>query len=217
MKKLFIVMALSILVLTSFVSLAQNKYSKEIFVLQESTPLRISIETYKQIDGWTPVILSLCGLDIFLWMDASGKVSEMQPVDSRSFAPLFFIDLGYPVLSSDQWSTELEVYEKNEIRTRFRALKTDIPVLLRLDRVQKSAEIFLGGYGTRLNPVEAAFMEIEPDLEELKLSGPQILVLPKLVYWQEIGTIYSTLFRGERFDLERSRIWGKRMERRRQR
>jgi len=217
MKKSFIVLALSILVLTSFVSLAQNKYSKEIFVLQESTPLRISIETYKQIDGWTPVVLSLCGLDIFLWMDASGKVSEMQPVDSRSLAPLFFIDLDYPVLSSDEWSTELEVYEQNEIRTRLKTLKSDIPVLLRLDRAQKSAEIFLGGYGTRLNPVEAAFMEIEPDLEELKLNGPQILVLPKLVYWQEIGTIYSTLFRGERFDLERSRIWGKRIERRRQR
>ena len=210
-------MALSILVLISFVSLAQNKYSKEIFVLQESTPLRISIETYKQIDGWIPVVLSLCGLDISLWMDASGNVSEMQPVDSRSFAPLFFIDLDYLVLSSDEWSTELEIYEQNKVRTRLQALKADIPVLLRLDRVQKSAEIFLGGYGTRLNPVEAAFMEIEPDLEELKLSGPQIQVLPKLVYWQEIGTIYSTLFRGERFDLERSRVWGKRIERRRQR
>lgn len=217
MKKSFIVMALSILVLISFVSLAQNKYSKEIFVLQESTPLRISIETYKQIDGWIPVVLSLCGLDISLWMDASGNVSEMQPVDSRSFAPLFFIDLDYLVLSSDEWSTELEIYEQNKVRTRLQALKADIPVLLRLDRVQKSAEIFLGGYGTRLNPVEAAFMEIEPDLEELKLSGPQIQVLPKLVYWQEIGTIYSTLFRGERFDLERSRVWGKRIERRRQR
>jgi len=210
-------MALSILVLTSFVSLAQNKYSKEIFVLQESTPLRISIETYMQINGWIPVVLSLCGLDISLWMDASGNVSEMQPVDSRSFAPLFFIDLDYLVLSSDEWSTELEIYEQNKVRTRLQALKADIPVLLRLDRVQKSAEIFLGGYGTRLNPVEAAFMEIEPDLEELKLSGPQIQVLPKLVYWQEIGTIYSTLFRGERFDLERSRVWGKRIERRRQR
>jgi len=217
MKKSFIVMALSILVLISFVSLAQNKYSKEIFVLQESTPLRISIETYKQINGWIPVVLSLCGLDISLWMDASGNVSEMQPVDSRSFAPLFFIDLDYLVLSSDEWSTELEIYEQNKVRTRLQALKADIPVLLRLDRVQKSAEIFLGGYGTRLNPVEAAFMEIEPDLEELKLSGPQIQVLPKLVYWQEIGTIYSTLFRGERFDLERSRVWGKRIERRRQR
>ena len=166
MKKSFIVMAVSILILTSFVSLAQNKYSKEIFVLQESTPLRISIETYKQKDGWTPVVLSLCGLDIFLWMDVSGKVSEMRPVDSRSFAPLFFINLDSAVLSSDEWSTELEIYEQNEIRIRLQALKADIPVLLRLDRVQKSAEIFLGGYRTRLNPVEATFMEIEPDLED---------------------------------------------------
>jgi hypothetical protein len=217
MKKSLIAMAAVTLALVSFVFSSQLKYETEIFALKDSTPLRISIETYMEKDGWTPVVLSVCGLDIFLWMDASGKVSEMQPVDSRSLAPLFFIDLDYPVLSSDEWSTELEIYEQNEIRIRLQALKADIPVLLRLDRAQKSAEIFLGGYRTRLNPVEATFMKIEPDLEELKLSGPQILVLPKLVYWQEIGTIYSTLFRGERFDLERSRVWVKRIERRRQR
>lgn len=217
MKKSLIGMAAVILALVSFVFPAQFKYETEIFVLQENAPLRISIETYKQEDGWTPVVLSLSGMDIFLWMDASGEVSELQSEVSRAFAPLFFIDLENLELSAEEWSIGLKIYEQNEVRTRLQALKSDIPVLLRIQHARKSAEIFLGGYRTKLNPVVAMFKEIEPDLEELRISGPQILLLPRLVYWREIGTIYSTLFRGERFNLGRSRVWGKRIERRKQR
>ena len=214
MKKSLIGMAAVILALVSFVFSAQLKYETEIFALQESAPLRISIETYKQKDGWTPVVLSLGGMDIFLWMDARGGVSDRQPEYSRAFAPLFFIDLENLELSSEEWSMGLRIYEQNEVRTRLQALESDIPVLLRIQRAQTSAEIFLGGYRTRLNPVAATFMEIEPDLEELRLSGPHVLVLPRLVYWQKVGTIYSTLFRGEGFNLGWSHIWGKRIERR---
>lgn len=217
MKKSLIGMAAVIIALVSFVFSTQLKYETEIFALQDSTPLRISIETYMEKDGWTPVVLSLGGMDIFLWMDASGKVSEMRWEDSGAFAPLFFINLDSAVLSSDEWSTELEIYEQNKVRTRLQGLELDIPILLRIQRAHKSAEIFLGGYRTRLNPVTVTFMEIEPDLEELRLSGPQILVLPRLVYWRKVGKIYSTFFRGERFNLGQSRIWGKRIERRKQR
>lgn len=92
MKQIFVFFLMVLISLSPMFSRNESYKPAETFMLHENAPISLSFENYKMKDGWTPVVLSVGGVDCLLWMDASGRVSEWREIQDHPFAPLCFID-----------------------------------------------------------------------------------------------------------------------------
>jgi len=180
----------------------------ETFTFRGKSTLHLNIETYKMTDdGWTPVLIFLKDLEIFLWMDADGRVAEMRDPESQSTHILFRIDAinrnlhvvnaQYPLISKGQ----------SAMRTHMSLLNTDLPLALRLDKMTNRASLLIGENSLDFIHIRAEFVEENTGRHELLLRGPGIHTLTRLIYMEDTGSIYSTCQRKGAVDLAQSRIW----------
>jgi hypothetical protein len=121
---------LTVVLLSCFSFTWQESYdTTQIFEIQGNNIIRLSIETYKEKDGWTPVVLSIGDLEVSLWMNTSGQVTEMQKDGFRPIHSVFTINLTtYEMLKINREREQVEFYigdsklKFNHISAEFREI-----------------------------------------------------------------------------------------------
>lgn len=180
----------------------------ETFTFRGKSTLHLNIETRKMTDdGWTPVLIFLKDLEIFLWMDADGRVAEMRDPDSQSTHILFRIDAINRNLLVGDSQHPLISKGQSAWRTRMSLLNTDLPLALRLDKMTNRASLLIGENSLDFLHIRAEFVEENTGSHELLLRGPGIRTLTRLIYMDDTGSIYSTRRHKGAVDLAQSRIW----------
>jgi len=114
--------------------------------LHSGSNLRISIETSRAREGWTPVTVSLAGTDVSLRMDGQGRVFPgwVARAGGRGI-PLFIIDIGGGIIQLEAQSHAILVYEQNAVRTRFMLAERVIELPLSLDGQGGGGALRFGG------------------------------------------------------------------------
>ena len=184
----------------------------ETFLLEEETPICLSFENYQRKDGWTPVVLSLGELQCLLWMDASGWVSELRETGAHFVEPVCIIDELAQTLGQDANTLYFEVYEQNQVRTRWRlspggTAGTAGTVAKKILFRESGIELNLGNLRLRLNHAAWDFQEFSPGLFQVQFHGPVMEVHQNLVYEKAAGIIYSTQEGNNRLTPGTSRTW----------
>jgi len=184
----------------------------ETFLLEEETPICLSFENYQRKDGWTPVVLSFGELNCLLWMDASGRVSELRETGAHFVEPVCFIDELAQSLGQDADTLYFEVYEQNQVRTRWRlspggAAGTAGTVAKKILFRESGIELNLGNLRLRLNHAAWDFQEFSPGLFQVQFHGPMVKVHQRLVYEKASGIIYSTQEWNNRLAPGTGRTW----------
>ena len=179
------------------------------FVIQGKNIIRLSIETYKEKDGWTPVVLSIGDLRISLWMDSNGQVTETQTDEYRPDRSVFTINLSTYEMRVGERNFHLIVSEQNRVRQRMSLFDKNIPVVLKINRDREQVEFYIGGGKLKLSAIRAEFREVDPGLYELGFESSIIHTMSRLIYWEISGNIYATDQRSGPVDLGTTQIWAK--------
>jgi hypothetical protein len=211
MKKnvVFVWIALLLLSLSPvFPGTGSNK-ATETFLLTEDSPICLSFESYKEKDGWTPVVLSLGELECLLWMDEAGRVTEMRESGGHSVEPVCSIDVLAQSLVKDADSLNFEVYEQNNIRTRWRLSPGEPagPAAKKILFREEGIDITLGNLGLRLNHAAWEFKELSPGVYRVEFHGPMVNMHRPLVYEKAAGIIYSNLGLDNELIRGQNRTW----------
>lgn len=206
-----IVFFLSVLLTFSpvFSRAVSNESAGETFVLEEGSFICLSFENYQKKDGWTPVVLSLGELNCLLWMDETGRVSELREFGAPLVEPVCFIDVTIQSLAKDAGTLYFEVYEQNSVRTRWRLSPGEPagPATKKIHFREGGIDLSLGNLGLRLNHAAWEFREISPGVCRVEFYGPMILGCRELVYEKAKGIIYSTHEMNNRLPTGQSRTW----------
>jgi hypothetical protein len=135
---------------------------RDLLYLQNGSGVRVSIETYRAKEGWTPVIVSVAGAEVSAAMDAKGRVfrNGADARDGRGL-PLFTIELEKGRILIGRESHATNVYEQNAVRTRLRLVEGAILMPLQLDARGAGGTLRFGGLGipvtvNRTNPPHTA-------------------------------------------------------------
>ena len=117
----------------------------DLVYLQNGSDVRISIETARATAGWTPVIVSVAGTDITVVMDSTGRVVQERAKgqDKRGLA-LFTVELekGRILLGSEAHA--VQVFEQDNVRTRFRIAEGVIQLPVRMAPTGKNGTLRFG-------------------------------------------------------------------------
>jgi hypothetical protein len=164
------------------------------FMLHENARIYLSFESYKMKDGWTPLVLSLDGIDCLLWMDASGNVSEGRETHGHGIAPLFFIDPLNLTLGKGADVLYFDVYEQNPTRSRWRLSSYETPgqMTKKIRFHREGIDFYMGNLWLPVHRVWCDFFEISPGLFRVQLNGPMATLHGCLIYEKATGIIYST-------------------------
>jgi hypothetical protein len=121
---------------------------RDLLYLQNGSGVRVSIETYRAKEGWTPVIVSVAGAEVSAAMDAKGRVfrNGADARDGRGL-PLFTIELEKGRILIGRESHATNVYEQNAVRTRLRLVEGAILLPLQLDARGAGGTLRFGGLG----------------------------------------------------------------------
>ncbi|MFC2156110.1 hypothetical protein ACFLRB_06450, partial [Acidobacteriota bacterium] len=136
--------------------------------------IRLSIESYKKKDGRTPVFLSIGELELALWLDKEGRVSERKEDNPHLLPPLFIIDFNTRQIRFAGEYFPFFISEQNRVRTRLRFIERDIQVRLELSRPAKWIHIFIGENRLPLNRLSGKIKTADSGGEELWLSGASV-------------------------------------------
>jgi hypothetical protein len=119
---------------------------RDLIYLQKGSDLRISIETYRAKEGWTPVIVSVAGAEVSAVMDEKGRVVQTwaKGLDKHGLA-LFTIELDKGRILLGREAHAILVYEQNPIRMRFRLADSVVQLPVRLDAMDKMGKLRFGG------------------------------------------------------------------------
>ena len=212
MKKNVVFFCIALLLLSLspvFPGTESNKAAAETFLLEEGTPICLSIESYQKKDGWTPVVLSVGELNCLLWMDEAGNVSELREPGGHLVQPVCSIDVLAQSLVKDADSLNFEVYEQNNIRTRWRLSPGEPsgPAAKKIHFREGGLDFSLGNLGLRLNQAAWDFKELSPGVYQVQFQGPMVSVHRQLVYEKSSGIIYSTLGENNRLIPGHKRNW----------
>lgn len=192
-------------------SAAENDEGTEAFILLKDSPIFLSFETYKMKDGWTPVVLSVGELDVMLWLDASGRVTEMREPHGHVLDPVCFIDGSTRNLYKGADGLVFDVYEKNQVRTRWRLPSNETgdtltqKILFREGGI--GIDIHLGNLCMTLRHVYWNFQVMTPGFSRLQLNGPMVMTHQRLIYEKSTGVIYSTPLWHKPFMSKHRRAW----------
>ncbi len=200
MKKLFVFILTTFFFLSSLQVFAfngtGNHHTDKSFQLVGDTPIAISFETYKAGEGWTPVVLSLGELQVLLWMDGYGKLSEMRETFNtvnRSSQGSWYINTSQQYLYQDDCTLRFEVYEENDIRTRWRLSPVNHSGALLKQIIFKEHGIELGIDNLRLQ-LRHVFWKLEektPGIFQVQLYGSIPVLQDELIYDEVEDIIYS--------------------------
>lgn len=186
-----------------------NKAVEETFLLEEGTPIYLSIESYQERDGWTPLVLSVGDVNCLLWMDEAGNVSEQRAPGDQLAVPVCSIDIQTQSLVKNADSLAFELYEQNNVRTRWRLSPGESmgPLTKKIHFREGGMDISLGNLGLRLNRAACDFRELSQGLYQVEFHGPMVNTHRQLVYEKAAGIIYSTLGENNRLIPGQNRTW----------
>jgi hypothetical protein len=184
----------------------------KIFEIQGNNIIRLSIESYKEKGGWTPVVLSIGDLEVSLWMNASGQVAEMQMDESRPVHSIFRINLSKYEMMIGKRNFNLIISEQNRVRQRMSLFNKNVPFVLKINREREQVEFYIGDSKLKFNHISAEFREIDPGMYELRFGPATVHTMSRLIYWETSGNIYATDQRSGPVDLEKSHIWAKKVD-----
>lgn len=191
-------------------ALAQ-KYSRagsQTFLFQGGPEIRMSIETYKEYQGWKPCLLLFGDLAIELKIGPSGGVYELQGGKDRLAEPLFTIDLVsrviiYPGATSSAGKghaglAAITITECDPMRTRILIPGNGLAATLTLEEDRQRAELCLFDGNLRL---PAMYMDTKPIMaaqSEIQLYGPTVS-LPCLLIHDRLGNAiyFNSRFGGD--------------------
>ncbi len=172
------------------------------FVIQEDGCVRLSIESYRERNGWIPVIISFGDLEVSASVNsgslatagAEHRISEML------FGDIYLL---------------FDIYKHNPVRTRMRLLDKNIPVTFKINRVEKQAAFYIGNRRLKLAPIRVMFTEIAPTtwLYELNFGGKDVYTYSRFIFDSSTGNIYSVCRSLNPLNLETSPIWAKKIDR----
>jgi hypothetical protein len=119
---------------------------RDLLYLQNGSGVRVSIETYRAKEGWTPVIVSVAGAEVAALMDEKGRVVQTwaKGLDKHDLA-LFTIELDKGRILLGGEAHAILVYEQNPIRMRFRLADSVVQLPVRLDAMSKMGKLRFGG------------------------------------------------------------------------
>jgi len=136
--------------------------------------IRLSVENYKKEGGRTPVFLSLGELELSLWLDKEGWVSERKEDNPHLLPPLFIIDFNTRQIRFAGEYFPFFIYEQNRVRTRLRLIEKEIPVYLELSRPAKEVHIFVGENRLPLSRISGQIKTADSGGKELWLTGAAV-------------------------------------------
>ncbi|MDQ1352707.1 MAG: hypothetical protein QG657_3013 [Acidobacteriota bacterium] len=180
----------------------------ETFLFSDRATVRISFEHYKMQEGWTPVVLSIGEINCLLRMDETGKVLEMREPGAPSAEPVCFIDVVTKSLRKEADSLYFDVYEQNNIRTRWRlsSTKTVGTVCQKiLFREKSGVDLYLGTLRLQLKQVAWDFKEFSPGLYHIQFHGSIMPGYQRLVYEKAVGKLHLTHEWDNKLILEQNR------------
>jgi len=186
-----------------------NEATAETFLLEEGSPICLSIENYQKKDGWTPVVLSLGELNCLLWMDEAHRVSELREPGDHLVEPVCYIDETTQGLRKGANTLYFDIYDQNQVRTRWilspggTAGIVPKKILFR----EGGIDLCLGNLRLQLNYVAWDFQELSPGLFQVQFHGPMVLKHRELVVEKAKGIIYSTHGRNNRLPTGQSHTW----------
>lgn len=183
----------------------------ETLSIQGKNRVLLSIESYKAKDGLAPVILSIRGLDVLLWMRESGRVTEMRGDEFHPTRPVFTIDSATGEMIVGERSFPLTISLQNKVRTRMSLLNENVPITVKIEREKKRVSLYIGNEKLELRRIRAEFIEVERGTYEIRFRGPEVHMRGRLVYMESSGEIYSTHDRLGPIDVGKSRLWAKKL------
>ena len=139
---------------------------------QNSSGLRVSIETFQAREGWTPVVVSLSGAEVIAAMDPSGRVFRTGAEARSGRGPTLFtieLDKGQVLLGREPHA--ISVFERNAVRTRFGLAEAAVLLPLELDKQGTAGTLRFGGLR-----IPAAVNRINPLRPAGKLGDPNVVV-----------------------------------------
>ena len=181
------------------------------FVIQGNNIIRLSIENYKEKDGWTPVVLSIGNLTISLRMNTNGQVTEIQMDEFRPAHSAFTINLTTYEMSVEERNFNLIISEQNRVRMRMSLFDQNVPIMLKINREREGVEFYIGDSKLNFNDISVEFREIDPGMYELRFGSEMEHTMSRLIYWDTSGNIYATDQRSGPVDLGKSHIWAKKV------
>jgi len=177
-------------VLALFIGVAPalaQKYStagSQTFLFQGEPEIRLSIETYKEYQGWKPCLLLFGDLAIDLEIGPSGGVYELQSGKDNLAEPLFTINLvsGVIILPGTSSSAgkgqaglaAITVTECNSMRTRILVPGNGLAATLTLEEDRERAELSLFGGSLRLPAMYMDTTPVTAAQSEIQLYGPSV-------------------------------------------
>jgi hypothetical protein len=160
-------------------------------------------------DGWTPVVLSIGGLHCLLWMDETGRVSELRELESGFVEPVCVIDVSTKTLRREADALHFDIYEQNKVRIRWRlstgATAGTVTKKI-IFREKRGIDIYLGTLRLPLRHVTWDLKEFSPGLFNVKFHGLMMIGNLPLVYEKAAGMIYSNHEWNKRLIPEQNRI-----------
>lgn len=135
--------------------------------MQNGSGVRISIETYRAKEGWTPVIVSVAGAEVSAMMDSKGRVVQAwaKGLDKRGLT-LFTIELDKGRVAFGNEAHAVRVYEQNNVRTRLRIAESVVQLPVRMDQTGKDGKLRFGG------------LEIPAQVSEVDQAAPGRAINP---------------------------------------
>jgi len=166
----------------------------EALLQSEVSRICLSFEHYKMQDGWTPVVLSMGEINCLLWMDETGRVSELREPGAPFVEPVCLIDVSTQSLWKEADALYFDVYEQNSMRTRWRLSPGGTAGTVTkkiLFREKSGVDLCLGTLRLQLKHVAWDIKEFSPGLFHVQFHGPTIAMHQSLVYEKAAGIIYS--------------------------
>jgi hypothetical protein len=188
--KIFAVLFLSVF----FIGFGQQNKpgNAKSFLIRENAEMRISLETYKEIDGWMPLVISMEEIEFDLWINSAGEVTELWTGNNENFIPLFRIDLAsnvivFPAQKSSALAEQknfcaFTVTESNPVRTRICVQGEESASALILDDREESAEFYLFSGRVPLTIFSAVIHNVSNSLSEVRFSGPSVRAFGTFLY-----------------------------------
>lgn len=181
MKHVWKVFLMGVMVLGFVFSSRGTTDTMETFELRGDTGIRfsVSIESYREANGWTPVVLCFGDLEIAL------KVSSEQ-LAAEGINSLVNEILTGPI------DLDFTLYEQNPVRTRMRLADETVPITLKLNRENHQAAFFIGGVPLKFHRLRVVTDEITPrGWHRLTFSGKDVHTYKKFIYEPFSGTIHA--------------------------
>ena len=159
------------------------------YKLGDSARLYISIENYKEKNGFTPVLLSTGSLTIMKCMDRMGSVFDYIDTGNGNKKPLFRIDIDEGFILTGWEEIPCEITLRGKMRTRLRLDGKNAKATVAVSQDKKEGELFL--FNGQIQVSKLCFIkETGSNEKEVEIFGPDIHGLGKFIFENETNTIY---------------------------